>query len=374
MKKLYLHLILYSFVLDTNAQVDMPIWTGSHNSYVLSVAFSPDGNYLASGSHDNTIKLWDVKNGSTIWTGSHNSYVNSVAFSPDGNYLASGSNDKTIKLWSIIISEIRKFLAKKHPIIFASKDEFESTTKYYKRIKEQNKLISDYRETYQSEKREENKKNEIVKLKKIKNSIEQIDFIITSIGKYDADYGTFSISILKQTLTIKIPNSEARTFKENYKNAKVTGLKFLKNNLKDYEITNIVIHHPITNSKYKFGKEIDTSILSENPFEGEHIFDETKTLVMAFISYEEGDAAHLCFMDISNGKEYDFGYPTDNNLKGIDILLKDKNTPFGFKENPKYLKKHFVIKLKKKLVTVMVGPVEYEYNYDWRINSILLKK
>jgi WD40 repeat protein len=57
---------------------------------------------LASGSRDNTVKLWSVEWQNEVTTlQGHSSYVFSVAFSPDGKYLASGSDDKTVKLWSI---------------------------------------------------------------------------------------------------------------------------------------------------------------------------------------------------------------------------------------------------------------------------------
>jgi WD40 repeat protein len=71
-----------------------------HAESVHSVAFSPDGQTLASGSYDDTIKLWKLASGQEVRTlTGHSHYVYNVAFSPNGQTVASGSGDNTIKIW-----------------------------------------------------------------------------------------------------------------------------------------------------------------------------------------------------------------------------------------------------------------------------------
>ncbi|QRV86979.1 Vegetative incompatibility protein HET-E-1 [Ceratobasidium sp. AG-Ba] len=83
----------------TGQQVGHPL-TG-HTEWVRSVAYSPDGAYIASGSWDRTIRMWDAHTGQQVGhplTG-HTDSVWSVAYSPDGAYIASGSEDNTIRIW-----------------------------------------------------------------------------------------------------------------------------------------------------------------------------------------------------------------------------------------------------------------------------------
>ena len=71
-----------------------------HSHYVWSVAYSPDGTKIVSGSYDNTIKIWDANTGACLQTlTGHSGGVESVAYSPDGTKIISGSWDRTVKIW-----------------------------------------------------------------------------------------------------------------------------------------------------------------------------------------------------------------------------------------------------------------------------------
>ena len=72
-----------------------------HNSLVYSVAFSPDGSRIVSGSSDNALRLWDANTGALIGEPlhGHDGPVNSIAFSPDGSRIVSASWDNTLRLW-----------------------------------------------------------------------------------------------------------------------------------------------------------------------------------------------------------------------------------------------------------------------------------
>jgi len=77
-----------------------------YSDWVWSVTFSPDGQQLASGSGDNTVKIWDAASGECVKTlKGHSGWVRSVTFSPDGQQLASGSGDNTVKIWDAASGE-----------------------------------------------------------------------------------------------------------------------------------------------------------------------------------------------------------------------------------------------------------------------------
>lgn len=87
-------------VWDAETGRELQTLTG-HTDWVRSVAYSPDGRRIVSGSYK-TVKVWDAETGQELQTlTGYTDWVTSVAYSPDGRRIVSGLGDKTIKLWGM---------------------------------------------------------------------------------------------------------------------------------------------------------------------------------------------------------------------------------------------------------------------------------
>ncbi|KIO01869.1 hypothetical protein M404DRAFT_149210 [Pisolithus tinctorius Marx 270] len=84
---------------ERGVQIGSPL--EGHTEEVYSVAFSPDGKWIVSGSLDMTVGVWDAEGGVQVGCPleGHTEAVTSVAFSPDGKRIVSGSTDKTVRIW-----------------------------------------------------------------------------------------------------------------------------------------------------------------------------------------------------------------------------------------------------------------------------------
>ena len=86
-------------IWDANSGKELATFSG-HTDDVWAVAYSPDGSRIVSGSSDKTLKIWDASSGKELATFSgHTDSVLAVAYSPDGSRIVSGSSDKTLKIW-----------------------------------------------------------------------------------------------------------------------------------------------------------------------------------------------------------------------------------------------------------------------------------
>jgi WD40 repeat protein len=87
-----------------------------HEHWVRAVVISPSSNLLASGSHDQTVRIWDINTGRCLKVlRGHSSCVWSVAFNFDGSIIASGSDDGTTKLWDVRTGACIKTLRSDRP-------------------------------------------------------------------------------------------------------------------------------------------------------------------------------------------------------------------------------------------------------------------
>ncbi|THU82460.1 WD40 repeat-like protein, partial [Dendrothele bispora CBS 962.96] len=110
---------------QTGQPVGQPL--EGHTQEVNSVAYSPDGRYIVSGSWDKTIRIWDSQTGQPVGhpLQGHTREVNSVAYSPDGRYIVSGSHDKTVRVWdSQIHHHINQYLMRNQNLPDFSENSF----------------------------------------------------------------------------------------------------------------------------------------------------------------------------------------------------------------------------------------------------------
>ncbi len=91
---------------DVPAGFEMLQTLGGHEGTIYSIAWSPDGRTLASGSLDRSLRLWDALSGEMNGLLIHKNVVSNVVWSPDSHMLASGIWDKSLRVWDTLENEL----------------------------------------------------------------------------------------------------------------------------------------------------------------------------------------------------------------------------------------------------------------------------
>ncbi len=230
----------------------------TYKGSVNSIALSSDGQYLVSGSDNNTIKIWDISAGKEIYTlKGHTSDVTSVAISPDWQYVASTQvwGDK-IKLWYVIdfiasydYPDIHKQIKNSRSELFAPRDQFETSEEYKDRYHQAMKYFGE-QFAYHHE------RLKAKKMVKISESCREISLDVELVN-YDADNQLYKITVGDITEIISIDREDARRLYENRHSLLAKGIEQLTPDLESKEVINIRIINPVTNTSYTFGKQVD---------------------------------------------------------------------------------------------------------------------
>ena len=104
---------------ETGIAVGRPL--EGHTESVLSVAYSPDGRHIISGSVNNTIRIWDADTGTAVNEPleGHTESVSPVAYPPDGQHIVSGTRDQTTRVWESFLREPPSSCSPMHPHLLA---------------------------------------------------------------------------------------------------------------------------------------------------------------------------------------------------------------------------------------------------------------
>ena len=108
-------------VLDAMSGVELCTLRG-HSKSIPSVSFCPNGSHIVSGSHDQTIRIWDIMTGREIYAlkDGHTDFINSVAYCSKGQHIVSASKDCTILVWNAISQTIILHLRGNHQFNYAA--------------------------------------------------------------------------------------------------------------------------------------------------------------------------------------------------------------------------------------------------------------
>lgn len=273
-----------------------------HQAAVNSVVFSPDGKYVVSCGDDNQVIVWnvadhtrkflfstftspvmdvkffqngrflfaieknggfqafDLNNGSSVAKKSlSKNAIRKIAIFEPKAYLLTAGTDGVAKLFNVNEFKFYDCLVQKMDSfaeLLKPKNEFETNDQYNKRIKEYERQkslkVKDCEKEYEAMLKAQKEKEE----QEILASYKYVFFPV-KLGTYDASQNELPIEFNNQSFKVKITPDEAKSLKENEKNAQVRGIQRINN--KTVEIINYELIHPVSKKTYPAGPQITAS-------------------------------------------------------------------------------------------------------------------
>jgi len=232
-------------------------------SAINDFVITPDSRLLITVDESSVIKIWE------------NPYYDASEALQQIATKPGGISDESVRTYlskeeitdSLLVgqygSEIETELNLRHEL-FAPRNEFEKTVEYEARIAEaeeyETSIIEFYRDKHWEKIRFQIKQDSIDRARrtvllqdKIKDSYKEVNFLIDSIGRYNADEETFPVYVGGEHNLLRIPVDDAKTFKLNFTKALVYGTEKLQDDGLTLDTINMEVVHPITGDPYPIG-------------------------------------------------------------------------------------------------------------------------
>jgi hypothetical protein len=240
---------------------------------ITCAALTPDGKYIAGGCLDGKIRIMELQTEKTVKTyEGHTKALTKLEFSANGERMASASEDMSIRIWDVTDLKYVQCIIDKmvdYSSMIVPKDEFETTEQYIQRLADYDKKKADARRECVKEAELMTIQNKVIFDEQHKPVFSYITIRLDALSMYDADKQLYMVTIDSLKYELSMPMADAKTFKTSWQKAVVSGIKKTNPVNKKFELINMAVVHPLSNTLYPIGVQV----LPENDKELKEFID-----------------------------------------------------------------------------------------------------